>query len=257
MKMKRNILVLLVIVLCVGMQARNTEQADTIHRLMSYNIHHARGMDGVVDTKRIGELIIQVDPEVVALQEVDSVSARSGGIDTMGDLSVQTGMYASYSASIPLQGGKYGIGLLTKEKPLNSFRIDLPGKEEARSALIVELEKYVIVCTHLSLDDKEQVASVDLINKAISKYSKPLFLIGDLNAVPESETMKQFGEQWKILNTTSEHTFPSENPNVTIDYVLAYKFGGDNLEKIRSEVIDERVASDHRPLLVEVKLKTK
>lgn len=257
--MKRGILFLLVLVawsVCGYAQNNHFAQRENTHRLMSYNIHHARGMDDVVDTKRIGQLILEVNPEVVALQEVDSVSARSGNIDTMADLATQTGMYASYSASIPLKGGKYGLGMLTKEKPKASHRISLPGAKEARSALIVELERYVVVCTHLSLDEEEQVASVDLINKAIENYNKPVFLLGDLNAAPDSAPMKSFGKDWQVLSNPKQNTFPSGEPNITIDYVLGYKPKGETYAKHQMRVVDEKVASDHRPLFVDIRLKT-
>lgn len=254
----RKILLLLMLTLCINGYAQKNyfEQRENTQRIMSYNIHHARGMDDVVDTERIGKLILEINPEVVALQEVDSVSARSGNIDTMADLAAQTGMYSSYSASIPLKGGKYGIGILSKEKPLASYRISLPGATEARSALIVELTKYVVVCTHLSLDAKEQVASVDLINNAISHYTKPVFLVGDLNARPESETMKGFDKDWQVLNNPKQHTFPSKSPNITIDYFLGYKTNGQTYAKHQARVVDEKIASDHRPLFVDIRLKT-
>ncbi|MDD4416316.1 MAG: hypothetical protein PHI70_05985 [Proteiniphilum sp.] len=50
---------------------------------MSYNIHHGRGMDDAVDIERIGNVINEVNPEVVGLQEVDSVVNRSGNIDIL------------------------------------------------------------------------------------------------------------------------------------------------------------------------------
>ncbi|MFA7493777.1 MAG: endonuclease, partial [Proteiniphilum sp.] len=61
--------------------AQTFPQRENTHRLMSYNIHHGEGMDGKMDIERIGKLIIDINPEVVGLQEVDSVVARSGNID--------------------------------------------------------------------------------------------------------------------------------------------------------------------------------
>ena len=78
------------------------------HRIMSYNIHHARGMDDVVDVERIAKVINEVNPDVVGLQEVDSVVNRSGTIDMLHRLSELTGMHAVYGYSILHDGGKYG-----------------------------------------------------------------------------------------------------------------------------------------------------
>lgn len=61
-------------------------------RLMSYNIRHGAGLDGRLDFERIAEVIKREHPDVVALQEVDSVTRRTGGRDFLGELGVSTGM---------------------------------------------------------------------------------------------------------------------------------------------------------------------
>ena len=47
-------------------------------RVLSYNIHHGEGVDGVLDLARIGGVIKSVKPDLVALQEVDRNASRSG-----------------------------------------------------------------------------------------------------------------------------------------------------------------------------------
>lgn len=238
---------------CYAQESKNKEKTL---KLMSYNIRHAAGMDNVVDVERISKVILKVAPEVVGLQEVDSVVARSGYIDTMQKLGEHTGMYSTYGYSILYSGGKYGNGILTKEKPKNVEKIELPGKDEARSALIVELSKYVIVTTHLSLDESETKESVPIINKAISRYNKPVFLMGDFNVEPNSATMAAFEVDWQILNNVNQYTFPSDMPEVTIDYILGYKKNTTNYLKILdTQVLNEPIASDHRPLFVNVLLR--
>jgi endonuclease/exonuclease/phosphatase family metal-dependent hydrolase len=63
-------------------------------------------------------------------------------------------------------------------------------------------------------------------------------LAGDLNARAGSETMKTFGLQWK-------DTLPEAR---TIDYVLVRT--SDRWRVAETKVIGDRVASDHRPVLV-------
>lgn len=76
-------------------------------------------------------------------QELDSVTQRNNGVYSLGELAKRTLMHATYAPSIDFQGGKYGIGMLSKEKPLGFKRISLPGKEEKRSLLIVEFADYM------------------------------------------------------------------------------------------------------------------
>lgn len=254
--MRKIIILSLSYLLLFQASAQVFPQRENTHRLMSYNIHHGEGTDGIIDIDRIGKLIIDINAEVVGLQEVDSVVRRSGNIDILQLLSEQTGMYATFGYSILHDGGKYGNGVLTKEKPLSVKKVALPGAKEARTALIVELDKYIVVNTHLSLTNEERLESVKIITDAVEFYEKPVFLMGDLNATPTSEPIKFLQEKWQILTDPKQPTSPSVNPRSTIDYILGYIGNGQTYAKYRSEVIDEQVASDHRPIFVDIRLKT-
>ena len=254
--MKKTVLLSIFCLALFHAGAQTFPQRENTHRLMSYNIHHGEGMDGKIDIERIGKLIIDINPEVVGLQEVDSVVVRSGNIDIMQLLSEQTGMYATFGYSILHDGGKYGNGVLTREKPVAVRKIALPGAREARSALIVELDKYVVINTHLSLTNEERLQSVKIITDAVRTYDKPVLLMGDLNATPDSAPIEFLKKEWQILSDTSKHTSPSVNPRSTIDYILGYKAKGETYARYRAQVIDEQVASDHRPLFVDIRLKT-
>ncbi len=254
--MKKMFLLTICCLVLFHIGAQTFPQRENIHRLMTFNIHHCEGMDGKIDIERIGKLIIDINPEVVGLQEVDSVVGRSGNIDILKLLSDQTGMHATFGYSILLDSGKYGNGVLTREKPIAVKKITLPGAGEARTALIVELDKYVIVNTHLSLTNEERLESVKIITDAVKIYDKPVFLMGDLNATPDSEPITFLQDKWQILSIPKQPTFPSVNPRSTIDYILGYTAKGQTYAKYRAQVIDEQVASDHRPLFVDIRLKT-
>ena len=116
----------------LSQQSNLFPQKERTIRIMSYNIHHGQGMDNKMDVERIGKLIIDIQPEVIGLQEVDSMVNRSGNIDILQLLSTQTGMYATFGYSILHDGGKYGNGMLTREKPLTVDKIALPDIREAR-----------------------------------------------------------------------------------------------------------------------------
>jgi endonuclease/exonuclease/phosphatase family metal-dependent hydrolase/predicted phosphodiesterase len=231
-------------------------QRENTLRLLTYNIHHGEGMDGKINIERIGKLIIDISPDAAGLQEVDSVTARSGGIDIMQQLSARTGMYATFGSSIPHDGGRYGNGVLTREKPLSTRKITLPGSEEARSALIVELDKYIIVNTHLSLHGAERLESLRIITGAVDAYDKPVFLLGDLNDTPDSAPLTLLRDAWQILTDPSLPTSPSVDPLSTIDYILGYTARGQTYAKYATRVVDDSEASDHRPVFADIRLKT-
>ena len=127
-------------------------------RFMTYNIRNCRGMDDSTNYSRIAQIIRNENPDVIALQELDSVTKRSKKIDVLNELVRQTGLSGIYSAAIDYEGGKYGIGILSKEKPQKIYRKTLPGSEEKRTMLIAEFKHYVFINMHLSLTEQDRDA---------------------------------------------------------------------------------------------------
>lgn len=222
-------------------------------RIMTYNIRNGMGMDMKPDYKRTANVINQFHPDIVAVQEVDSVTNRSNKRFVLGELSDMTGMHYSYAPAINYDGGKYGIGLLSNEKPLHTQHIPLPGREEARVLLIAEFEKFVFLVVHLSLTPEDQLTSIGIIEKELIKIKKPIFIAGDFNAYPNSDIIKQLSKRFKVL-TPPEKTYPADIPEECLDYIALDK----NTYKPKlfknSFVINEPEASDHRPVLLDVRL---
>lgn len=236
---------------CSSKESFKTENADTL-KIMSYNVRNCKGLDNVIDYKRTASIINRINADFIALQELDSATERSNKVVVLNELAAQTKLYPIFRGSIDYQGGKYGIGILSKEKPIRSEAIPLPGKEEKRSLLVVEMEKYVFCCTHLSLTQADRAASVELINNVVKKYSKPVFLAGDMNCEKASIEMSNFAKNWDILNNPAKPTIPADNPKKCIDFLLARKNVNNSVKVLTSVVENEPVASDHLPVWVKV-----
>jgi endonuclease/exonuclease/phosphatase family metal-dependent hydrolase/Icc-related predicted phosphoesterase len=220
--------------------------------MMNYNIRNAKGLDGVTNYQRIANVINKAQPDVVALQEVDSVTNRSAKVDVLRKLANETLMYPTYAAAISYDGGKYGLGVLSKVKPLRSGSFELPGREEARTFLWVEFEDYIYCCTHFSLNEEDRMGSLEAIYHWAGEQEKPFFVAGDLNAEPDSDIMSLAANFGNILTNPKQNTYPSDKPNCCIDYIIANKFDEPLYTVVGSRVIPEAVASDHRPLLVDL-----
>lgn len=223
-------------------------------RIMCYNVHHCSGMDDRIDYVRVGEIINRVQPDVVALQELDSATKRSNGRVDIEELANVTKMYSTYTPAIEYGGGAYGIGMLSKEKPLRHKVVALPGREEARRMLIVEFEKYVVCCTHLSLNDEDRMASMEIIRNATHKYNKPVFLAGDMNSTADTPEQKELGRYFVTLSNTGENTFPSLSPTACIDYIYGMKGNCKYTVKESKVLYGDSIASDHLPIYVDVKV---
>ena len=252
--MKRNYIQLMLWSLMASLLVCACSEEPTTVQFMSYNIRNGNGIDNVKDLNRIVTAIQKQDPDVLACQEVDSVTTRCNGEYTLGILAERTNRYATYAPAINFQGGKYGIGMLSKEKPLSHKQYQLPGREEQRTLLVVEFEKYVYCCTHLSLTPEDQLLSLPIINEIAKAYQKPFFLAGDLNAHPDSEFIKGLQQDFNVISSINEYTFPADQPNETIDYIAVRQQDAARVTVVTSEVVNEPAASDHRPIATTVVL---
>lgn len=219
---------------------------------MSYNVRNGIGIDGVCDLDRTAEAIRRAAPDAVALQEIDSLTGRSGGLDVARELADRTGMHATFARAIAYDGGAYGIALLSRTEPLSVRRMALPGREEARTLLMAEFVDYVVCVTHLSLTPEDQTASLPMIREAAAGWSKPVLLAGDFNMESAVAVTDGLGDGFRLLSDTTQCTFPSDAPTTRIDYIL-----GAGLPD-RTEVEERRVdttttASDHCPLWVKLR----
>lgn len=232
-------------------------------RVMSYNIHHGQGMDGKIDLQRIADVILASEADLVALQEVDDKVNRSGRVDQVGELARLTGMHGLFGKQIDHGGGEYGQGILSRY-PLTSAKVHLlPGKPEweqriAFSAEVLHPEQTLtFVTTHLNhLSEENRIEQVEKLNQLEMAWGHPIIIGGDFNSLPASPPMQFLEKKW--TNATagpSLLTFPADQPNRQIDFILFA--GKDAFEVVKTEVIPESVASDHRPILVELRVNSK
>jgi len=225
-------------------------------RLLSYNIRHGEGMDGLTDLERIAGVIRSAEPDVVALQEVDCRQDRTGGVDQAAELGRLTGMAAVLGPAVVTRTALYGNAILSSLRVRDAITYPLAGALEPRSVLSAEVEiapgstsTFRFLSTHLSLREESRLRSVSLIESLLDP-DEPAVLAGDLNARPESPVLEAFRRTW--TNATEGQTLitlPLEKPR-QIDYVL---FRPARCWAVRhTEVIDERIASDHCPVLADL-----
>ena len=243
-------------IICLLAMALSVHSQDYL-KLMSYNIRNAKGMDNVRNVQRIANVIINEMPDVVAIQEIDSMTTRSNQTYVLGEIAERTQMYANYAPAISFQGGKYGIGILSKEKPLSIKTYPLPGREEERMLMVAEFEDYFFACTHLSLTEEDRLASLDIFKRSAETSNKPFFLGGDLNDTPDSKFIQGLQKDFQVLTSTKASTYPSTEPKETIDYIAAWKPTNTSFAALSSQVVEEPLASDHRPISVNLRMAKK
>ena len=241
------------LMMCLGLFAQASEL-----RVVSYNIHHGVGMDGKLDLERIADVILQQNPDVVALQEVDNMATRSGSVDQAAVLAKLLGMQSVFGKCINLGEGGYGNAILSKH-PIVETRVHrLPGGGEPRVALEVvakvDGELLSIVSVHFEWSTEAiRLKQANALEGIFSEHAQPVIVLGDFNARPESETMQLLRKTWSLIpKTGAQLTSPADVPRSEIDYILTRNL------KVRGTscfVMEEAVASDHRPLAGVIRLK--
>ncbi len=231
-------------------------------RILSYNIHHAEGVDGKLDVPRIAQVILSVKPDLVALQEVDKNTTRTGKVNQDIELANITKMNSVFGSNITFQGGQYGNAILSKFPIIKNKNFLLPNVDsgEQRGLLrsqiqISNKENILFFSTHLDhrRSDTERLASAEAINQIISLDNKsPAILAGDFNDVPESPTLKELGKLWLRTNKKILKTIPASKPSRQIDYIFVQP--KERWKIIESQVLDEDIASDHRAIFSIIEL---
>ena len=234
-----------------------------ITRVMTYNIHHGEGTDNIVDLKRIAQVINKWSPDLVALQEVDKETTRSGNINETDTLSMLTQMYSVFGKNIDVFGGGYGNAILSKYPIIRSENRKLPrvnnGEQRGLLAVWVEVpfskEKLVFISTHFDhrTNPQERVQSTKQIKSWIERgdFGDHIILAGDLNDIPSSDILLVFNSICDGSNQSNKYkTFPAENPTRQIDYIFACKKGRYSIDSFH--VIDEPIISDHLPLISDI-----
>jgi len=232
-------------------------------RVLSYNIHHGEGVDRKLDLPRIARVIKSVNPDLVALQEVDDGTERTKHVDQPAVLARLTGMNVVFGDNIGYQGGHYGNAVLSRlpVKRHENHPLPLFDNGEQRGVLEVEVGMpngtgpLLFLATHLDhrAGDRERVASAKAINElAATGADQPALLAGDLNDLPESKTLCEFGTVWTRANEKVLPTVPVNQPTRQIDFILFRP--AECWKAIDVRVLDEAVASDHRAIFAVLEL---
>lgn len=234
----------------------SADRADTL-RVMSYNIKHGQGNDGRVDLRRIADVINAQDPDVVALQEIDRRVDRTGGDDQARTLGSLTGLDHAFGAFMDYDGGEYGMAVLSRWPIVRVTNERLPDGDEPRTALKVRVRspttgrEVVVVGIHFYRTDAERAAQAQRLVQTLEAETAPVILVGDFNSEPDSDVIDGFIDGWNVLSKGRDRfTFPSHRPEREIDYIMVRP--ARSFYVLAHEVLDEPVASDHRPLIADL-----
>jgi endonuclease/exonuclease/phosphatase family metal-dependent hydrolase len=222
--------------------------------LATYNIHHGEGVDRRISIARIAGVLKDTECDVACLQELDCRVPRSRRGNQPRELARALGMQAVYAPTInwPL-GARYGNLILTRLPLLAAYTHMLPGGKEKRGLAEAHVQStdgpIAVFCTHWGLTQDERLLQAAATAEIIARTKLPVLLAGDLNedsAGPAQELLVAAG---LVPLRPNEPTYPSEDPTENIDHV----YGSAGWRSMDGYTIPS-LASDHRPLVVELTL---
>ena len=248
----------------------NSDQSKKALKVMSYNIHIATPGSisdfNITDLQAIADVINRENPDIVVLQEVDKYTVRSGkDSDQAKDLSELTGMHYHFASASFKSDGEQGQAVLSKFpiKDAASYRLPAPkesdGETRSVAITVVEVEGVDIAVMTVHLDHRSdtdrayQITQMLQHTKEFDKY--PIIFGGDFNMKPNNENFNLIKEHFRMLVDNHPLTFPQINPRVTLDYFLLNEKAIELFSVEGYYTVDEKYASDHLPLVLELKLK--
>lgn len=232
-------------------------------RVMSYNIHHGADRNEINTLDSMGYFIKKMQPDIVGLQEVDSVCERSGKVDQMKRLAAITGMHYAFVRHFPYQGGAYGVGILSRypignvePKILKLLKKGPNGESVSMlfATISIKKKKKILFATaHYSAFDKATRANqVNETLHYLSSIDLPVIFTGDLNATPDTEEIQLLQQHLQTTDISGLPTFPDNAPVKKIDYVLVSPAAFKKIKKVAAPQVHH---SDHLPFMTDIILK--
>jgi endonuclease/exonuclease/phosphatase family metal-dependent hydrolase len=237
-------------------------------RVLSYNIHKCiGGVDRRYEPSRIADVIRQQEADVLLLQEVDAGVRRSNGDHQSDVLAELCGFrYRAWFPNVDVRGGgQYGNAVLSRYPIIESSNIDLSIRFKKKRSVLHS----VIRVRH---DDVDRTIHVFNMHLGLARFERriqlrmfldsqpfshlhhdtPVVVGGDLNDV--------YGRLGELLRPAGFRgvdrrplTFPAWGPVRPLDAIFL-RGNVDFVKLVRCESDLARRASDHRPLIAEVRL---
>lgn len=234
--------------------------------VMTYNIYGARPAFGLppANLPEIAAVINKYKPDLVALQEVDVFTRRSGvDVNQADSLAKLTGMHCFFAKAIDKDGGFYGDAVLSRHEIIESTAYKMGVDDrlggEMRSVALVKIsmngKTLYFASTHLDhlSDETNRIYQANELKTIVEGIDGNLILGGDFNATPASQTMSVIKGFMTLGCKSCSPTYPSNNPARTIDYIMYKPFNNFILQNYM--VIDEPYASDHCPVISIIRVK--
>jgi len=230
-------------------------------RVVTYNVHRCRGIDGRLRPERIVDVLRDVGADVAALQEI---VAGEGELDQARYIGEALGVHWALGENRKLEGSAYGNVVLSRFpiRVVKNHDISVAGRERRGAfhtdVLLGEKDAVHVFNIHLGtafVERRHQGRRLSERDKGIlhgAELTGAKIVLGDFNEWTSGLASKLLGSHLKSVDVKKQlkrrRTFPGVLPLLHLDHIY---YDGP-LELLTLEVHRTRkslVASDHLPLV--------
>lgn len=223
-------------------------------KIATFNVlHFMNFLTKEIDFRAFSDEILSFDADIVGLNEVRGKGFIKGYTDQAGKISALTGMNSYFGKAFSVRGlAPYGNALLSKDRIEDAKTIKIPDPEkktgdkmyEPRCIIKAKCSGYNIFVTHMGLNSDERENAVKKLLEIAP--DEKCIILGDFNCTPDSKEIKPLFQRF-CCSDINDLTFPSEAPNIKIDYIF---FSKDI--KIKSCGTSRNIVSDHLAQWIEI-----
>ncbi|MCC2643665.1 MAG: metal-dependent hydrolase protein [Nitrospira sp.] len=222
----------------------------------SYNIHRGFGRDGHYEPGRILQVLLEMDADIVALQEVDVRGPDR--VQILPWLAARTNMTEVAGPVRTSPEGEYGNALLTRLPVEKVRRWDLSvGAHEPRGVLDVDMNwngrSIQVLNAHLGLWPLERTHQVQRLLELLDVTRRELtVLMGDLNEwCLGGKSLRSL--QGVFGQPSAPKTFPARWPLLALDRIWIAPAQAQGKVHAHHTAMS-LTASDHLPVMAEITL---
>jgi endonuclease/exonuclease/phosphatase family metal-dependent hydrolase len=220
---------------------------------MTWNIHGGVGTDGLFALDRIIDVISRHDPDVVALQEVDSRRCKAGERSPFDLLQEAVGEHGVEAKSIITADGDYGQMVMSRWPLLGTEIHDLTHPDrEPRRAIETEVCRsggnFRLVAAHFGLSLAERHTQARRLVEIARRHPKMTVMLGDFNDWFWPGSLRHAFKR-ELPARTRHATFPSRFPVFRLDRIFCWPS-----HTIMRSFVDRQacIASDHLPVIADI-----
>ncbi|MEE1137342.1 MAG: endonuclease/exonuclease/phosphatase family protein [Acutalibacteraceae bacterium] len=227
-------------------------------KIMTFNIQHALDFKNkIIDTDLFAGAIKKHSIDICGLNEVRGEGPLEGYTDQTNAIADAL-KYEKYFAKAVMVDGTspYGNALVSRYPVISAETVPISrvifkspfSYHEPRcvlkSVIDIKGKKICVMVCHMGLSGGERKMAVKTICKLVDSTDLPVIVTGDFNTSPDDKVLSPLFGRMKNVNA-SEPTYPSNKPEIKIDYIF-YR----GLECIYSETVNE-IYADHLPVVAE------